>query len=178
MVEWTVYIPFTFRSSNQEVVQVQILWPLSRPKRVDSIKPKLLLRPTKKKINCYLFILLITICSSSGSNLLEKQEVRLKNIQQLTFSGENAEGYFSLDGSMLIYQSHDGDSLCDQIYTMDLSTKETKLVSTGLGVTTCAYFEHPKCENIIYASTHLGGRACPPKPVSYTHLTLPTTWSV
>ena len=65
---------------------------------------------------------------------------------------------------MLIYQSHDGDSLCDQMYTMDLSTRETKLVSTGLGVTTGAYFEHPKCENIIYTSTHLGGGSCPPKP--------------
>ena len=131
---------------------------------MDSIKLKLIPRFKTKKNGRYLFILLITMCSSNGSDFLEKQEVRLKNIQQLTFSGENAEGYFSLDGSMLIYQSHDGDSLCDQIYTMDLSTRETKLVSTGLGVTTCAYFEHPKCENIIYASTHLGGSSCPPKP--------------
>ena len=130
---------------------------------MDSIKLKLIPRFKTKKNGRYLFILLITICSSNGSDLLEKRESRLKNIQQLTFSGENAEGYFSLDGSMLIYQSHDGDSLCDQIYTMDLLTRETRLVSTGLGVTTCAYFEHPKCENIIYASTHLGGRACPPK---------------
>ena len=163
MVEWTVCISFIFRSSNQEVIQVQIFWALSRPKRVDSIKPKPLPRLKTKRSNRDLFMLLITICSSSGSGLLEKQEVRLKKIQQLTFSGENAEGYFSLDGSMLIYQSHDRDSLCDQIYTMDLSSGETKLVSTGLGATTCAYFEYPKCENIIYASTHLGGRACPPK---------------
>ena len=130
---------------------------------MDSIKLKLIPRFKTKENGRYLFILLITTCPSNGSNFLEKK-ARLKNIQQLTFSGENAEGYFSLNGSMLIYQSHDGDSLCDQIYTMDLSTRETKLVSTGLGVTTCAYFEHPKCENIIYASTHLGGRACPPKP--------------
>ena len=131
---------------------------------MDSIKPKPLPRFKTKRSNRYLFMLLITICSSSGSDLLEKQEVRLTKIQQLTLSEENAEGYFSLDGSMLIYQSHDRDSLCDQIYTMDLSSGEIKLVSTGLGATTCAYFEYPKCENIIYASTHLGGRACPPKP--------------
>ncbi len=128
---------------------------------MDSIKRKLIPRFKTKKNGRYLFILLITMCLSNGSDFLEKQEVRLKNIQQLTFSGENAEGYFSLDGSMLIYQSHDGDSLCDQIYTMDLSTRETKLVSTGLGVTTCAYFEHPKCENPTYVSTHLGGGSCP-----------------
>jgi len=65
---------------------------------------------------------------------------------------------------MLIFLSHDGYSLCDQIYTMDLSTRVTKLVSTGLGVTTCAYFEHPKCENIIYAFTYSGGSSFPPKP--------------
>ena len=91
---------------------------------MDSIKPKLLSRFKTKKSNRYLFIPLITICTLNGSDLLQKQEVRLKNIQQLTFSGENAEGYFSLDGNMLIYQSHDGDSLCDQIYTCLLYTSD------------------------------------------------------
>lgn len=96
--------------------------------------------------------------------LLVKEESRLKNIRQLTFSGENAEAYFSLDGNQLIFQAHDGDTLCDQIYIMDLSTGDVKMVSTGSGVTTCAYFEYPECKNIIYASTHLGDSSCPPKP--------------
>ena len=91
-------------------------------------------------------------------------EIRLKNIKQLTFSGENAEAYFSIDGEYLIFQAHEGDILCDQIYIMELSSREIKLVSTGLGVTTCAYFLYPECDNIIYASTHLGGSTCPPRP--------------
>ena len=91
-------------------------------------------------------------------------EYKLRNIQQLTFYGENAEAYFSADGESLIFQSHDGDSLCDQIYIMHIKTREKTLVSTGNGVTTCAYFEHPKCENIIYSSTHKGNINCPPKP--------------
>ena len=109
-----------------------------------------------------LFFVFVAQCAESNTTL--KQEKRLKNIRQLTFSGENAEAYFSLDGKQLVFQAHDGDTLCDQIYTMDLLTGSVKMISTGQGVTTCAYFEYPKCDNIIYASTHQGGSACPPKP--------------
>ena len=50
------------------------------------------------------------------NELIESSEARLLNLKQLTFSGENAEAYFSKDEKHLIFQSHDGDSLCDQIY--------------------------------------------------------------
>ncbi len=96
--------------------------------------------------------------------LIQPGENHFVNLQQLTFSGENAEAYFSKDGSKLIFQSHDGDSLCDQIYIMDIETREIKMISTGDGVTTCGYFEYPECKNIIYSSTHLGAKECPPKP--------------
>ncbi len=36
-------------------------------------------------------------------------------------------------------------------------------VSSGKGATTCSYFL-PGDKKVIYASTHLGGDACPPKP--------------
>ena len=98
------------------------------------------------------------------NSLLEKEEVRLYNIRQLTFSGENAEAYFSANGKRLIFQSHDGDSLCDQIYVMDIASRQAEMVSTGNGVTTCSYFGYPDCNNIIYASTHLANKACPEKP--------------
>ena len=98
-----------------------------------------------------LFLFLNTIILGDEPSLLLKGESRFKNIRQLTFSGENAEAYFSLDGSQLVFQAHEGDSLCDQIYTMSLLTGDVKMVSTGKGVTTCAYFEYPDCNNIIYA---------------------------
>ena len=98
------------------------------------------------------------------NSLLEKEEVRLYNIRQLTFSGENAEAYFSANGKRLIFQSHDGDSLCDQIYVMDIASRQAEMVSTGNGVTTCSYFGYPDCNNIIYASTHLAKKTCPEKP--------------
>jgi Tol biopolymer transport system component len=36
-------------------------------------------------------------------------------------------------------------------------------VSSGKGATTCAYFT-PRGDSLVYASTYLGGKACPPKP--------------
>ena len=89
-------------------------------------------------------------------------ETHLANIRQLTFEGENAEAYFSPDGTKLTFQSTAGHG-CDQIYTMNLDGSGRRLISTGKGRTTCSYFT-PGARAIVYASTHLGGDACPPVP--------------
>jgi Tol biopolymer transport system component len=94
----------------------------------------------------------------------DPREKHLKDIRQLTFGGENAEAYWSPDGRKLIMQSTREGSPCDQIYTLDLGTGETKLVSTGKGKTTCSYFIYPKGERILYGSTHGNAPECPPKP--------------
>lgn len=100
----------------------------------------------------------------SANQYIENEELHFKNLRQLTFSGENAEAYFSSDGKELIFQSHDEQGECDQIYTMNLKTGKNKLVSTGKGVTTCAYFQYPENKRILYASTHHHDNKCPPKP--------------
>ena len=105
-----------------------------------------------------------TIKQEYSDHLIQKGETHFKDLRQLTYSGENAEAYFSADGKKLIFQSHDGDSLCDQIYIMDILSGSTQLVSTGAGVTTCGFFEYPKDDFMIYASTHLADPECPPKP--------------
>jgi len=46
---------------------------------------------------------------------------------------------------------------------MNLDGSEVRLVSTGKGRTTCAFF-FPDHTRFVYASTHLGGDECPPKP--------------
>src|SRR6187455_911506 len=46
------------------------------------------------------------------------EEIHFGGIVQLTAGGENAEAYWSFDGSKLIYQAHEGDG-CDQIYVRD-----------------------------------------------------------
>ncbi|PYQ62546.1 MAG: hypothetical protein DMF58_01430 [Acidobacteria bacterium] len=95
-------------------------------------------------------------------------EKHLKNIRQLTFGGENAEAYFSSDGTRLIYQSTPRGAECDQEYVLDLRSGETKRVSSGKGRTTCGYFVPPKDEHIIYSSTEAAGPECPP-PADRSH---------
>jgi len=93
----------------------------------------------------------------------EAGEKHLTNIRQLTFGGENAEAYFSADGKRLIFQSTREGHECDQIYTMNIDGSDVKMVSTGDGRTTCSYF-FPGDKKILYSSTHLGGKQCPPRP--------------
>src|SRR5437016_13941488 len=112
---------------------------------------------------------LCVLCGRTGSgvtqtsNLALPQEKHLRNLKQLTFSGENAEAYFSTDGKKLIFQSRRDGRECDQIYTMNIDGSDVKMVSTGDGRTTCPYF-FPGAKHILYSSTHLGAKQCPPPP--------------
>jgi len=94
---------------------------------------------------------------------LRERERHLTNLRQLTFSGQNAEAYFSPDGSRLIFQATRDGFACDQIFTMNLDGSGLRLLSTGKGRTTCSFFV-PGEPRFIYASTHLGSPACPPRP--------------
>jgi len=101
--------------------------------------------------------------ASQQSNLALPQEKHLRNIRQLTLGGENAEAYFSADGKKLIFQSTRDGRECDQIYTMNIDGSDVRQVSTGEGRTTCSYF-FPNGKHILYSSTHLGAKQCPPRP--------------
>lgn len=91
------------------------------------------------------------------------EETHLKNLRQLTFGGENAEAYFSHDGRELIFQSTRDALACDAIFRMNSDGSQVRQVSSGQGVTTCAFIA-PDNRSIIYASTHLRHEHCPPKP--------------
>jgi TolB protein len=105
-------------------------------------------------------------------------ERHLKNIRQLTVGRQNAEAYFSFSGNKLIFQStnswmkdtyaaafkpSDTGLGCYQMYVMDLESDTVRLVSTGMGATTCGYF-FPGDRRVLYSSTHASGPNCPPKP--------------
>jgi Tol biopolymer transport system component len=90
-------------------------------------------------------------------------ERHLADVTQLTFGGQNAEAYWSPEGTHLIYQWTAPDAKCDQIYTMKADGSERRLVSTGRGRTTCSYFI-PGTDRILFSSTHLGGDDCPAEP--------------
>lgn len=96
-------------------------------------------------------------------NYKHANENHLSNIEKLTHGGENAEAYPSFNGEMLIYQATTGEMQCDQIFIMNMDGTKNRLVSTGFGRTTCAYFL-PGDKSIIYASTHHYDKSCPPKP--------------
>ncbi|MCL6565935.1 MAG: hypothetical protein K6U09_05880 [Acidobacteriia bacterium] len=104
---------------------------------------------------------------SAADALRHPAEIRLRNIRQLTFAGENAEAYFSHDNRWLIFQGHEGEDRCDQIYIMDVEGRHRRMVSTGQGKTTCAYF-FPDGEHILYSSTHAAGPDCPPPRPDYS----------
>jgi Tol biopolymer transport system component len=122
-----------------------------------------------KILGCLLTFTLLVIASShltlseSQTSLALPAEKHLRNLKQLTFGGENAEAYFSSDGKQLIFQSTREGHGCDQIYTMNVDGSDVKMISTGDGRTTCSYF-FPGGKRILYSSTHLGDKQCPPRP--------------
>jgi Tol biopolymer transport system component len=99
---------------------------------------------------------------AAAQSLLHPEEKHLKNVKQLTFGAENAEAYFSFDGARLTFQSTK-DKGCDQIYSMKIDGTDIRRVSSGDGRTTCSFYT-PDGKSIVYASTHLGGKDCPPVP--------------
>jgi len=111
----------------------------------------------------FLFFILIVFLISCEDNYTFTGETHLRNLKMLTTEGENAEAYFSFDEKHIIYQSSFGQYKCDQIFVMNLDGSRKKLISTGFGKTTCAYF-FPDNQQFIYASTHAADSACPPPP--------------
>ena len=79
----------------------------------------------------------------------------LSEVRQLTFAGRRAgEGYFSRDGSEMVFQSERlSENPFFQIYVMDRETGDIERISPGHGKTTCAWI-HPEGNQILFASTH------------------------
>jgi TolB protein len=91
-------------------------------------------------------------------------ERHLRNIRQLTFGGNNAEAYFSPDGTRLIFQRQESvGRACDQQYVMNVDGSGLQRVSNGLGRTTCGYF-YDGGRRILYSSTFEDSPECPPPP--------------
>ena len=107
-------------------------------------------------MHTFLLVLQAIVPADSG-------EVRLRNIRQLTFGGQNAEAYFSADGRQLILQRQESDSGCDQQFVVNVDGSGLRRVSSGRGRTTCGYF-YANDRRILYASTEHRGPACPPVP--------------
>ncbi len=111
------------------------------------------------------FTLPICFCSFESQNdnsppaefNFDNEQPYLQNIQQITFADYGfekcGEAYFSPDASTIIFQAVPKGKEHYQIYTLSLSEKIPRLVSTGSGACTCAYFK-PDGQKIIFASSH------------------------
>jgi len=117
----------------------------------------------------FLLLLIVVGCETDSKQSTQEEsyklpgENHLRNIKMLTEAGENAEAYLSFNQKKLIFQSTSGEYQCDQQFIMGLDGSEKQLVSSGNGRTTCGYFL-PGDSTVLYASTHLAGKDCPPLP--------------
>lgn len=80
-------------------------------------------------------------------------EKHLRNIRQLTFGGQNAEAYWSVDGKWITFQTRQPQWPDEQIVVMRADGSGKTLMSTGLGRCTCSYFS-PDNKWLYFSSTH------------------------
>jgi TolB protein len=106
----------------------------------------------------------VSATAAPGDSLLFPGERHLRNVRQLTFEGNNAEAYFSRDGTMLIFQrQEDASRGCDQQYVINVDGTGLRRVSSGKGRSTCGYFFDDD-RRILYSSTHEHSADCPVPP--------------
>ena len=100
-----------------------------------------------------------------ADHLIEDGEQHFARLWKLTSGGENAEGYWNRAGDSLVLQRRAGDFTCDRIFHIG-PDGELEQLSSGKGVTTCAYFLDDD-RKVIFASTQAGMETCP-APTDYS----------
>jgi len=116
-----------------------------------------------------LLALLLCGCSpppGASTVFVEPQagERHLRHIRQLTFTGNNAEAYFSRSGKQIIFQRQEHvDQGCDQEYLINSDGSGLRRISNGWGRTTCGFF-YDGDRRVLYSSTFQHDRACPERP--------------
>lgn len=91
---------------------------------------------------------------TAATGPLYEDQLLLNTYQLVTEGKRSGEGYFSADGTRIIYQAEvEGDNPFYQIFIRDIAAGTTQRVSPGIGLTTCAWI-HPLEDLVIFASTH------------------------
>lgn len=92
---------------------------------------------------------------SSAATLYAEKNTVISSPRQLTFVGpKSGEGYFSADGSKMIFQSEraEGNPFY-QMFVFDFPTGKVTQLSPGNGKTTCGWI-HPNMKKALWSSTH------------------------
>jgi Tol biopolymer transport system component len=100
----------------------------------------------------YLLFLQQAVGVPNDDLLRHPQEIHLSNIRQLTFGGQNAEAYWNVDGTKIIYQSTQPEWPDEQILIMNADGSDNRLVSPGTGRCTCGYFV-PGTDEVVFSWT-------------------------
>lgn len=101
-----------------------------------------------------LLIVLPSVAIGEEPSAAQQESQHLGNIRQVTFGLPRAgEGYFSPDGQFIVYQAYPVGYPFYQIYVQPLDERGPRLLSTGRGRTTCAYFSRDG-KQILFASAH------------------------
>ena len=114
---------------------------------------------SKSKLFALATTFFLVLCHSLNGqqvNSSDKSSDRfMSNMRQLTFSGRRTgEGYYSADGSKIVFQSErESGNPFYQIYMLDLETGDSERISPGHGKTTCAWI-HPSNKTVMFSSTH------------------------
>ena len=95
----------------------------------------------------------------------------IADVQQLTFEGDNGEGYLNQEETKVIFQSKRNGNDCDKLYLVDIDGKNLKEFPLRDGAFTCAHYALDN-EFIFFSSTMKDGPECPeiykhPNPRKY-----------
>src|SRR3954470_23220048 len=108
----------------------------------------------RSRMRCAWLVLPLVVVTTVAADDNHERDF-LSRVRRLTVEGKRAgEGYWSPDGKRLVFQSErEPGNPFYQIYTLDLTTGDSRRVSPGVGKTTCAFFR-PGTDEIEFASTH------------------------
>lgn len=105
----------------------------------------------------WLMISLVAAVRGQDSQPAHDESRWFRNVRQLTFAemglARSGEAYFSPDCKRISFQAYPTGKEDYQIYVMNLDGTGLKMVSTGIGATTCSFF-HPSGKKLLFASNH------------------------
>lgn len=113
-----------------------------------------------RRLACFVLLLIASPLFAAepqagpGPKLTDGESKHLANLRQVSFGLPRAgEAYFSPDGQWTVFQAFPVGYPFYQIYVQKLDERTPRLLSTGRGRTTCAYFT-PDQKTILFASSH------------------------
>ena len=116
------------------------------------------------RFNLLILVFLLFACQ-------KELDLKIDNVEQLSFEGDNGEAYLSDDQTRLVFQSKRSGNDCDKLYTINVDGSNLEEFELKDGAFTCAYFSLED-QYMFFSSTMKDGPECPeiykhPNPRKY-----------